>query len=127
MARQDDLTSQTGWADQLTVLQTIKDALDRFNADRDWSQFHTPKDLAMALNVEAAELLELFLWKRTDEELDIERLAQELSDVLITTLNLASRLQIDLAAATQDKIADNALKYPVAKAKGKALKYDALD
>ena len=127
MARQNDLTSQTGWADQLTVLQTIKDALDRFNADRDWAQFHTPKDLAMALNVEAAELLELLLWKRTDEELDTERLAQELSDVLITTLNLASRLQIDLAAATQDKIADNALKYPVAKAKGKALKYDALD
>ena len=81
----------------------------------------------MALNVEAAELLELLLWKRTDDELDRERLAEELSDVLITTLNLASRLRIDLAAATEEKIAQNALKYPVDRAKGKALKYDALD
>ena len=127
MARQDDLSNPAGWGDQSTVLQTIKDALERFNSDRDWSQFHTPKDLAMALNVEAAELLELLLWKRTDEELDTERLAEELSDVLITTLNLASRLQIDLASATQDKIAQNALKYPVDRARGKALKYDELD
>ena len=127
MARKDDLSSPAGWGDQSTVLQTIKDALERFNSERDWSQFHTPKDLAMALNVEAAELLELLLWKRTDEELDTERLAEELSDVLITTLNLASRLQIDLASATQDKIAQNALKYPVDRARGKALKYDELD
>ena len=127
MARQDIEPKEESWSDAHTVLKDIKTALQRFNAERDWAQFHTPKDLAMALSVEAAELLELLLWKRPEDELDIPRLTEELADVLITTLNLADRLAIDLSAATQGKIELNASKYPVAKARGKALKYDALD
>jgi len=113
--------------DDATVIAELKDALAAFNRERDWEQFHTPKDLAAALSVEAGELLELFLWKRKGDLPDAERTRQELADVFITALNLASRLGVDVAGAVRDKIALNAKRYPVALSKGNATKYDAFD
>ena len=101
-----------------------------FRDDRDWSQFHKPKDLALALNIEAGELAELFLWK-TDEQTQAigddpvarAALADELADVLIYALLLADRFAIDPSAAILAKLEKNAAKYPVHKAKGNAIKY----
>ncbi|TNF36067.1 MAG: hypothetical protein EP329_05575 [Deltaproteobacteria bacterium] len=80
----------------------------------------------MALAVEASELLELFLWKRDGDLPPVARVREELGDVLITLTNLASRLGVDLMAAAEDKIALNARRYPVERARGSAEKYDAL-
>ena len=114
-------------SDDETPIAELKAALIAFNRERDWEQFHQPKDLAMALSVEAGELLELFLWKRPSDPLDDEALRQELADVVITALNLSNRLGIDVTQAVRDKIALNAERYPVALSKGNARKYDALD
>ena len=103
----------------------------RHRHERDWAQFHTPKELAVSLCVEAAELLSLMQWK-TGAELDAalavkrDKVSDELADVLHSLLLLASDLKIDLAAALEHKLAKDAQKYPVDKAKGKALKYTEL-
>ena len=103
-----------------------------FRAARDWRQFHNPKELAVSLVVESAEFLELFQWK-TGPELDRvvrekrEAIADELADVLHSLLLLAHDLDIDLAAAAEQKIQKMELKYPVDKAKGKPRKYDDLE
>ena len=76
--------------DDATVIAELKAALSAFNTERDWAQFHHPKDLAMALNVEAGELLEHFLWKANDAPFDSDGVRQELADVVIAALNLAS-------------------------------------
>lgn len=105
-----------------------------FRDARSWRQFHTPKDLALALNIEAGELAEHFLWKSAAEANDIaadpEKLtavADELADVLIYTLFLAHHYEIDLGAAVEAKLAKNELKYPVERAKGNAKKYTEFD
>ncbi len=110
-------------------------ALTRAAADfaekRDWAQFHTPKDLALSLTLEAAELAELMQWK-DGEELDAhlaanrEALGDELADVLWYTLLLAHYQGIDLADAFERKLAKNGAKYPVARSKGSAAKYTEL-
>jgi len=115
-----------GFSDAETPVAALAAALAAFNRARDWEQFHTPKDLAMALAVEASELLELFLWKRDGELPPAERLREELGDVLITLTNLAARLGVDLMAAAEAKLALNARRYPVERARGSAKKYDAL-
>lgn len=112
--------------DTSTPLCELKDVLARFNAERGWGRFHTPMHLAMALSVEAGELLELFLWKREDEVPDRERLAEEMADVLICLTNLSNRLDLDLMAAVERKIGRNAQRYPVAEAFGRADKWDVL-
>lgn len=109
-------------------LEVLKMQLRQFVAERDWRQFHTPKNLACALSVEAAELLEPFQWLKTGEadELDAktrQEIAHEMADVLNYLVMLADRLQIDLIAAAQEKIVLNAQKYPVALAQGNAQKY----
>lgn len=112
-------------------LLDLRERLRRFAAERDWDQFHTPKNLAAALSVEAAELLEHFQWL-TDvqsEALDAEkkaRVAQELADVLLYLVRLADRLGVDLHAAALAKIEHNAAKYPVEKSKGSMRKYTEL-
>ena len=103
----------------------------RFRDDRDWAQFHKPKDVALSLSLEAAELLEIMQWRdgaALDEHLRAERehVGQELSDILSWVLILAHDQGIDLAAAFAAKLAHNAEKYPVEKARGVAQKYDAL-
>jgi dCTP diphosphatase len=108
-------------------LDALHAALAAFNRARDWEQFHTPRDLAMALSVEASELLELFLWRGDPASSPPrERLAEELGDVMICLCNVARAVDVDLLDAAFAKLARNAEKYPVATARGRADKYDAL-
>ena len=112
-------------------LQELRDALRRFAAERDWERFHSPKNLAMALSVEVAELLEHFQWLSEEESsaLPAERLAQvreELADVLIYLVRLADRLDVELLGSARAKMAKNALKYPADKARGNNRKYTEL-
>ncbi len=102
-----------------------------FRDARDWKQFHNPKDLAAGLAIEASELQELFLWKSPEEIAKAvskrkERFSEELADVAWFVLLLAHEMDIDIAQAITDKLAKNAAKYPVAKAKGRHTKYDKL-
>jgi NTP pyrophosphatase (non-canonical NTP hydrolase) len=110
------------------AIAQLRDALRRFAAERDWDQFHSPKNLAAALTVEAAELLEHFQWLKdgTTAELGPEKLAEvreELADVLLYLIRLADKLDVDLVAAARDKLGKNALKYPAEKARGSSKKY----
>ncbi len=115
----------------LNSLDELRGALRRFAAERDWDQFHCPKNLAIALSVEAAELLEHFQWM---PEADSARLSpeqhakvrEELADVLLYLVRLADRLEVDLLAAAGEKIDLNARKYPVDKARGNSRKYTEL-
>ena len=109
----------------MSDLKDLTSALLKFRDERDWAQFHNPKDLALALNIEAGELLETFLWK-SSEQADIERVKEELADVLAFALLLAERYNFDVKQIVLEKIAKNALKYPVAKSKGSAKKYTEL-
>ncbi len=111
--------------DRDTALAELATRLAAFNDERDWGRFHTPRDLAMTVSVEAGELLELFLWK-TDELPEPARLREELADVLICLVNLAAKVDIDLMAAAADKLAANAAKYPVDRARGNAKKWTEL-
>jgi len=109
----------------------LRDALRRFAAERDWDQYHSPKNLASALCVEAAELLENFQWL-TDEaskSLSTEQLtkaAEEMADVLLYLIRLADKLNVDLLEAAGNKIALNAQRYPADKARGTSRKYTEL-
>jgi dCTP diphosphatase len=109
----------------------LRDALREFAVERDWDQFHSPRNLAAALSVEAAELLEPFQWLTDDQSRDLppETLAaveQELADVLLYLVRLADKVDVDLAAAAQAKIVSNAEKYPAERARGSSRKYDEL-
>lgn len=106
------------------ALTALRDALREFADERDWDQFHSPKNLAIALSVEAAELLEHFQW--SDEAAAPEKVREELADVLLYLIRLADKLDVDLAAAARDKIALNAKKYPADKARGSSRKYTDL-
>ena len=101
------------------------DLVRKFRDERDWAQFHNAKDLAAGLSIEASELLECFLWKDA-KSADPAKLREELADVIVYALLLAHEAQIDIPQAVRAKLALNALKYPVDKAKGRADKYDKL-
>ena len=100
----------------------------QFRRDRDWEQFHNPKDLAASISIEAAELLEVFQWSGTNLEPEgkVDRVEEELADVMIYCIYLADRLGIDIPQAISDKIDSNAAKYPVDKSRGLARKYTEL-
>ena len=102
--------------------------LEKFRDDRDWGQFHDSKNLALALSIEAAELNELFLWKKESEseEIDRQRLREELADVFAYAIMLAGRHGLDVSNIVKEKIEKNARKYPVEQAKGSSLKYKDL-
>jgi NTP pyrophosphatase (non-canonical NTP hydrolase) len=102
--------------------------LEKFCDARDWKQFHTTKDLAVAISIEAAELNELFLWKTVEESerVDRDKLREELADVLAFTLLLAGKHGFDIKEMVLEKIRKNNEKYPVDKAKGTARKYNEL-
>jgi len=109
----------------------IRDDLRRFAAERDWEQFHSPKNLAIALNVEAAELLEHFQWLADELSTKfppekIAKVREEMADVLLYLVRLADKLDVDLLAAAEDKIELNAKRYPVDKARGISRKYTEL-
>lgn len=112
-------------------LQALRGSIAAFARARDWEQFHTPKNLAMALSVEASEIVEIFQWltERQSKELPPEKirhLAEELADTFIFLLKLSDHYKIDLIDAAGRKLKKNALKYPVEKARGSAKKYDEL-
>ncbi|QVL46580.1 MAG: nucleotide pyrophosphohydrolase [Methylophilaceae bacterium] len=101
------------------------EALIKFRDERNWDQFHNPKDLAIALNIETSELLELFLWKKADEA-DCEKVREELADVFAYALLIANKYNLDVEEIVLEKIQKNAVKYPVSKSKDSAKKYNEL-
>ncbi len=106
-------------------MNEITEALIKFRNERDWEQFHNPKDLALAINIEASELLELFLWKNA-EDANLEKVKEELADVFAFAFLLADKYGFDVKEIILDKIKKNGEKYPVDKAKGTAKKYNEL-
>lgn len=112
-------------------LHELAAQLERFASERDWQQFHSPKNVASALIVEAGELLEHFQWltevqSRNLSPDKLEAVRSEVADVLLYLVQLSSALGIDPVAAAQDKLAANALRYPVEKARGNSRKHDEL-
>ncbi len=112
-------------------LSKLKETIRKFRDERDWKQFHNPKDLAVAISVEAAELLEHFQWKNGSEvdkkvKADKEKIEEEMADVYIYLLELSDIIDVDLIEAAKRKIAKNEIKYPADKAKGNAKKYTEL-
>lgn len=119
--------------DTATTLAEIKSRVLAFARERDWEQFHAPKNLSMALAAEAAELMEHFLWATPEASRTIarepakrSRIEEELADVVIYALEFANMTDIDVAGAIERKMAANAAKYPVEKARGRAEKYTEL-
>lgn len=115
--------------DDSTTISELRHRLRTFNAARDWGQYHSQRNLAMALSVEAGELLELFLWSADDGPQPPvitrkPRVAEEIADVAICLLNLCEHAGVDLAAAMEAKIAANADRYPVEKVRGRLEKHD---
>ncbi len=109
-------------------LVALRNRLRAFAAERDWDQFHSPKNLSAALSVEAAELLEHFQWLKEDESFALSpekraKVAEEIADVLLYLVRIADKLDIDVLDAALKKIEANAKKYPVEKARGKMTKY----
>lgn len=96
-----------------------------FSDERDWDQFHNGKDLSIALSIEANELMEAFLWKSA-EEVNVEKVKEELADVFGYAFLLADKYRLDVKEIVLDKLKKNALKYPVEKARGNAKKYNEL-
>ncbi|MEC8338514.1 MAG: nucleotide pyrophosphohydrolase [Planctomycetota bacterium] len=112
-------------------LQQVVERIRQFRDARDWQQFHHPKDMAAGLAIEAAELMELFLWKSEQEQAEIvetkrEQIEDELADIGMFLLELADNLNVDLLTAIEAKIEKNAEKYPVEKSKGRNAKYTEL-
>jgi dCTP diphosphatase len=115
----------------MSELQDHADRIRKFCQERDWEQFHNPKDLALSLVLEAAEVLEHFQWKSLEEmdryaKTNKNDVAEELADVYYWTVYLSDRLGIDLAKAFDSKMKQNEAKYPIEKAKGRHDKYDKL-
>jgi dCTP diphosphatase len=118
-------------AKQRDSLEMLQEQLADFATERDWNQFHNPKNLAMAVATEAGELLEHFQWLTPAQAADLSKAARdevalECADVLLFLLRLCDQLGIDLAAAARKKMVLNANKYPVHKSRGRATKYDKL-
>ena len=97
----------------------------KFTEDRDWDQFHNGKDLALALSIEASELNEVFLWKKP-EEVNVEKIKEELADVMNYAFLIAHKYDLDIKEIILAKLEKNSEKYPVNKAKGNAKKYNEL-
>ncbi len=119
--------------DSTTNVSKLKKLMEDFVHERDWEQFHTPKDLSIALAIEAAELMEIFQWKEQKNAAEIKKddktmakVREELADVILYSLAIANRLDIDVSSAVEQKMVRNKQKYPVEKAKGTAKKYTEL-
>lgn len=109
----------------MSEIKKITEELIKFRDERDWEQFHNPKDLALGINIEAGELLEEFLWKKS-EEANKENIKEELADVLAYSFLLAEKYGFDVKQIVLDKMKKNEEKYPIEKAKGTAKKYNEL-
>src|SRR5215217_7518473 len=119
--------------DSATTISDLKTRVLAFVRERDWEQFHSPKNLSMALAAESGELMEHFLWATPEQSLSVaadpakrSKIADELADVVIYALEFANITGLDVAAAIETKMASNARKYPVEKARGRADKYTEL-
>lgn len=114
--------------DSVTSIQEIKDRFAQFVRERDWNQFHTPKNLSMALSIEAGELMELFQWiEGSQSRLEVDKKRQqvehELADIFLYAIAFANACDIDISKAIKEKMLLNASKYPTHHAKGNAKKY----
>jgi len=117
--------------DNVTTVRQLRDFVDAFIDARQWTQFHSPKNLSISIALEAAELMEKFQWcdngqSYKEAEKNKEEVSQELADVIITALCFARTANIDVAKAVQKKMEINAKHYPASKAKGRCEKYDKL-
>jgi dCTP diphosphatase len=119
--------------DSSTTVSELRDRILAFVKEREWEQFHSPKNLSMALAAETGELMEHFLWATPEESKEIAKdprkrakIAEELADVVIYALEFANATGLDVAASIESKIAANALKYPIEKARGRSAKYTEL-
>ena len=119
--------------DSNTTLAQLKQAMAAFARERDWEQFHAPKNLSMAIATEAAELMEPFLWMSVAESSTFctkpekkAKIEEELADVMLFALQFANMTGIDISTAVQAKIVKNMAKYPIEKAKGRSAKYTEL-
>jgi len=110
---------------RMTDLEELRAKIKRFTQERDWDQFHDGKNLAIALSIEANELLEAFLWKDV-KDVKVEKVKEELADVINYAILIADRYNLDVKQIVLDKLARNAEKYPVEKARGTAKKYNEL-
>lgn len=112
----------------MSETKEILKAINQFRDERNWRQFHNEKDLSLSISLEAAELLELFQWKTSEEVVDTqqERLAEELADVLIYSYMLADNLDFDINEIIRKKLEKNAEKYPIEKSKDNRTKYNDL-
>ncbi len=118
--------------DETTPIQALRQEVAAFNAERDWGQYHSPRNVAMAVSVEAGELLELFLWSTDDGpqpavETRNAAVADEIADVAICLLNLCEMTGVDLTTAIRQKLKQNALRYPAETVRGRMEKYDEYD
>ncbi|HXN35654.1 MAG TPA: nucleotide pyrophosphohydrolase [Opitutaceae bacterium] len=120
-------------SDSATTVSELKNRVLAFARERDWEQFHAPKNLSMALAAEAGELMEHFLWATPEESRAVARdpagrgrIGEELADIVIYALEFANATGLDVAACIESKIEANARKYPVAKARGRSAKYTEL-
>lgn len=109
----------------MSDLEELRKAIVAFTHERDWDQFHDGKNLAIAISIEASELLEAFLWKDTDG-VSINKVKEELADIINYAILIADKYNLDIRQIVMDKLARNAEKYPVEKAKGTAKKYNEL-
>ncbi|WP_278551782.1 nucleotide pyrophosphohydrolase [Elizabethkingia bruuniana] len=109
----------------MSDIKFLTEKIKQFNSERDWDQFHNPKDLAIALNIETSELLDLFLWKR-NEDVNVEKVKEEMADIFMYAFNIADKFGLDVSEIIENKLKINAEKYPVDKAKGSSKKYNDL-
>jgi NTP pyrophosphatase (non-canonical NTP hydrolase) len=116
----------------MNELEALKVKLKQFADDRDWDQFHSPKNLSMALSVEASELVECFQWLTQEQSQNLtpqqlSAVVDEIADVQVYLLRLATKLDVDIISAVEQKMLKNAAKYPADKVRGSAKKYDQYD
>jgi len=119
--------------DSDTDIEFLRRKVRDFISERDWEQFHNPKDLAMSISIESSELMELFQWKTREEVEEIQddpetvaELRRELADIIIYSISLANALDVDISEIVLEKLRENQRKYPVDKVKGSAKKYTEL-
>lgn len=110
-------------------MDSLEKKINEFRDERDWRQFHNEKDLAISISLEASELLELFQWKSSEETIKTKRdeIEDELADVMIYSMMLASNLDLDIKEIILNKLEKNNEKYPIEKSKGNKEKYTELD
>lgn len=123
--KRDRIISEKNILKESIEINEIMEQIVQFTEERDWNQFHNGKDLALALSIEASELNEAFLWKKP-EDVNVDRVKEELADVLNYAFLIAHKYDLDIKEIILSKLKKNSEKYPISKAKGSAKKYNEL-